>query len=232
VLLFLHCSIEWWWWVHVWRLASTSLPFNPCHLLLNFSKIILAFPCNFWISYLMRLSAPLNSTTFICSWDCLYTFEFNHIHSYAIIIHSDVQQILAQQTPSLWKGFAMDFLHHRIAWLPCALSPFVSNLLMNPFFLLRRRQLGFPKTEITTILFGQFLLPQGTFSSVYRCDIWPAWLVTQPLPNVCNGELSNWTCEIHFIMILYNYITMHAIISTLFVTSWNDGWMFRELVCG
>jgi hypothetical protein len=77
------------------------------------------------------------------------------------------------------------------------------------------------------------LLPQGTFSSVYRCDIWPAWLVTQPLPNVwSSGELSNWTCEIHFIMILYNYITMHGIISILFVTSWNDGWMFRELVCG
>ncbi len=173
------------------------------------------------------------------SHEIICTFEFNHIHSYAIIIHSDVQWILAQQTPSLRKRFAMDFLHHRIAWLPCALSSFVSNLLMNLFFWLRRRQLGFPKNEIyqafkiTTILFGQALLPQGTFSSVYRCDIWPAWLVTQPLPNVwSNGELSNWTCAIHFIMILYNYITMHAIIFTLFVTSWNDGWMFRELVCG
>jgi hypothetical protein len=51
------------------------------------------------------------------------------------------------------------------------------KLAHEPFFLLRRRQLGFPKKEIyqafeiTTILFGQALLPQGTFSSVYRCDI-------------------------------------------------------------
>lgn len=126
MLLFLHCSIEWWWWVHVWRLASTSLPFNPCHLLLNFSKIILAFPCNFWISYLMRLSAPLNSTTFI--------------HMLLLFI-----AILAQQIPSLWKRFAMDYLHHRIAWLPCTLSPFVSNLLMNLFFLVNKKTIGFSK---------------------------------------------------------------------------------------
>jgi hypothetical protein len=144
VLLFLHCSTERWWWVHVWRLASTSSPFNPCHLLLNFSKIILAFSCNFWISYLMRLSAALNSTTFICSWDCLhlwiqphsyaheivYTFEFNHIHmlmrlstplNSTTFIHMLLLFIvmfsgfLPSKTPSLWKRFAMDFLHHRIA---------------------------------------------------------------------------------------------------------------------
>jgi hypothetical protein len=52
------------------------------------------------------------------------------------------------------------------------------KLAHEPFFFgLIRRQLGFPKNEIyqafeiTTILFGQALLPQGTFSSVYRCDI-------------------------------------------------------------
>jgi hypothetical protein len=153
--------------VPVWRLASTSLPFNPCHLLLNFSKIILAFSCNFWISYLMRLSAPLNSTTFIYAHeiDCLHLLNsttFIHMLLLFIVMFSG---FLPSKTPSLRKRFAMDFLHHRIAWLPCALSPFVSNLLMNLFFFLlrrRRRQLGYPKNEIyhkplkiTTIPFGQ-----------------------------------------------------------------------------
>jgi len=142
-------------------------------------EIICTFEFNH-IHMLMRLSTPLNSTTFI------------HMLLLFIVMFSGFlpNKPLHFERDLVWIFFTIELPNFHVHF-----HPLYQTCSWTFFFWLRRRQLGFPKNEIyqafeiTSILFGQALLPQGTFSSVYRCDIWPAWLVTQPLPNVYNGEL-------------------------------------------
>jgi hypothetical protein len=144
-------------------------------------EIICTFQFNH-IHMLMRLSTPLNSTTFI------------HMLLLFIVMFSG---FLPSKTPSLQKRFAMDSLHHRIAWLPCTLSPFVSNLLMNLFFFfVKKKTIGFSKKWNLSNLQN------------HNHSFWPSFVATRHfllvstdvtfdlldwshnlLPNVYNGEL-------------------------------------------
>jgi hypothetical protein len=92
----------------------------------------------------------------------------------------------------------------------CIFTPFASNLLMNLFFLLRRRQLGLAKNWNLSNLqnhnhsFGPSFVATRHFLLVSTDATFDLLDWSHNLCQMCiMVNWSNWTCEIHFIRTLY-----------------------------